>query len=389
MRRSIRIAMVISGTRQGGAERQALDLAERLPRDRFTVDLILLTGEVAYAERARQTGRHIQMLEAPERGALPWPLYAARVSGRVLRFARLIRRGRYDVVDAWLFPAYTLAAVTRPLTRVPVMVAGRRSLSGYKDRFGPVQRWLDTIARRAADAVVANSNAVEADVLARERLDPLKLRVIRNGVTIPSPPLPAERERQRAAWGATAAEIVIGCVGNFSPGKGHALLLEALEPLLRSDRAPLLVLVGQGRLRDEIEALVTRLGIASRVVVAGPTIDPLPMYWSFDIAVSASEREGLPNVLLEAAAAARPIVATDAGGSREIVRNGETGLLVPVGDAPALARAIDVLVMDAEARNRYGARARAWVSREFSMSRMVDSFAALYEELVASRADAR
>jgi glycosyltransferase involved in cell wall biosynthesis len=383
--RRIRVGMVTSGLLAGGAERQALELAVRLPRDRFAVDFILLGDEGPYGQRARDAGLHLHVLGAPARGALPFPLYAAMVSGRALRFVRLVRQGRYDLLDAWLYPAYSLAAVTRPLTRAPVLVAGRRSLSDFKERFGPAQRWLDAIARHAADAIVANSSAVAADVLARERLDPRKLRTIRNGVTLPSPLGAKEREELRAAWGIMPGQVVIGCVANFSPGKGHALLLEALAPQLRAEEGPALVLVGGGRLRDEIEALVARLGLGGHVVLAGPTLDPLPLYWAFDIAVSASEREGLPNVLLEAAAAARPIVATDAGGSREIVRDGDTGRLVPVGDGAALAGAVAALVEDAAARDRYGQRARAWVSEEFSMARMVDAFAALYEGLVATR----
>jgi len=131
----------------GGAERQMLLLTARLPRDRFAATFVLLGGETPLAAEARASGARVHALGAPRRAGLPLPLFAARVGLRVGGYVRLCRRERFDIVDAWLYLGYGLAAVTDPLTRIPVMISGRRSLSGFKAGFGRVERAVDALNR--------------------------------------------------------------------------------------------------------------------------------------------------------------------------------------------------------------------------------------------------
>ena len=93
-----------------------------------------------------------------------------RAAGILWRFVRVVRRRRYDIVDGWLFYGYSMAALSRPVSRLPVVVAGRRSLSQFKDRHGPFARAADAIAKRWSDAIVANCDAVADDVAAYEGL---------------------------------------------------------------------------------------------------------------------------------------------------------------------------------------------------------------------------
>jgi glycosyltransferase involved in cell wall biosynthesis len=117
----------------------------------------------------------------------------------------------------------------------------------------------------------------------------------------------------------------------------------------------------------------------------GSELNPEPLYAAFDITVQASSREGLPNALLEAGGAGRAIVATAAGGSGEIVLDGQTGLLVPAGDCVALVDALGRLVSDPGLRARLGNAAREHVTATFGMDRFVAEFAQLYEEMAASK----
>ena len=153
-------------------QRQMLTLAERLPCDRFAVEFIVLGDRTTNAAAAEALGVPVHVLGSARRSGAPLPLFAARSVGRAAAYVRLVRRRRYDIVDAWLYPAYVLAAVTRPVTRVPVLVAGRRSLSSFKARFGPLEQAADALARRWSDAIVANSQAVVDDVAARARAGP-------------------------------------------------------------------------------------------------------------------------------------------------------------------------------------------------------------------------
>ena len=185
--------------------------------------------------------------------------------------------------------------------------------------------------------------------------------------------------------GAGDEDFVIGYVGNYRNIKRHDLLIDVFAGLAR-DRPDLrLVLVGEGPMRPAMERQVTALGLGQRVRLHGRELDPRPMYGAFDLVAQASRSEGLPNVLLEAAAAGRPIVATAAGGSGEIVIDGETGLLVPTEDVAALTAALRRALDDPELRQRLGAAARIHVDATFGMARYVREFVDLYEELAAAK----
>lgn len=378
----IRIAYLPANLQPGGAERQMLSLAERLPRDRFAVDFLVLSGAGVYDERALAAGARIRSVgETPDPGSSAASKFIRRAS-KIFRYAALGRSGHYDVIDAWLYPADVLAAVMRPLTGTPVIISGRRNVEP-QEAFGPAERPVGALVRRLTDVVVANSAAAAANAVARHRVSPAKVRIIRNGVLIPPLVGTVERALRRTAQGAGDADIVIGCVANFLPVKRHDLLIEAFGSIAATRPALRLVLVGDGPLRPAIERQVRDLGLVGRVRLLGHELNPEPFYAAFDIAVQASSREGLPNAMLEAGAAGRALVATAAGGSAEIVIDGQTGLLVPTDSAPDLAIALARLVDDPELRARLALAARQHVETAFGMDRFVAEFGALYEELVA------
>lgn len=382
MSRRLRVGFVIGALDAAGSERQMLALAERLPRDQFEPEFLLLSRPGVYADRAIAAGVPVHVIPpAIERATVGLPIVAWRTSQKVAQFIRHVRRRRYAVLDAWLFHAFVLAAGTRPLTRVPVLVAGRRSLDSSEPD-GPIARALKRISFATADAVVANSRPVlDAAAGLPRRRD--KTRVIRNGVEVPAPAGPAEAAAARARLEIPADAFAIGVVANLNPVKGHAVVLEAMAEIAKRRPSAILVLVGEGLLRTPLTAQAAALGITDRVRFAGRIESVPPLLPGFDAVVQASLGEGLPNSLLEAAAAARPIVATAVGGTPEIVLDGETGLLIPPGDPGALASAVERLIADPGFASRLGAAARERVAANFSMDRFVGEFADLYLELAA------
>jgi len=369
----------------GGAERQMLLLAERLPRDRFDVSFLLLGGWTPNADLAVAAGAHVHTLGARRRRSAAKPVLALEVSRRMLKYVEICRRERYDIVDAWLYQGYGLAAVTRPLTQVPVLISGRVSLSKFKERFGPAERAVDRIARRNSDLIFANSAAVADDVALREGVDRNTIRIIRNGVIIPEPVRPGERLAIRAAWNADPGDFVLGYVGSMRPGKGHDRIVEAFPSLLAASPTARLVLVGGGPERASIEQRILALGIGDRVTLTGDVLDARPLFGAFDLFASASEAEGLPNSVLEAAAAGVAIVATAAGGTVEIVEDDLTGILVAVGDDEALRAGLIRLAADPALRARLGAAARDHAATAFGIDRFVRETADLYEEMAKRR----
>lgn len=382
--RPLRVAHVVASLMPGGAELQELALAERLPRDRFRVDFLAIAGAGEYDDRARAVGIrvvHIGVRAMADESRLT----AQRRRNRMaLHYARAVTHGRYDIVDAWLYPADVLVALGRLVTRTPIVISGRRNIQPH-DRFGPLAGMVDRLVGRLTDAVVANSTAAAEFAVRSHHTDPSKLRVIRNGVELIDPPAAAERSAWRRRWGAGDDDVVIGCVGNYRAIKRHALLIDAFATLARDQSDLRLVLVGEGETRPDLERQIAALGLEHRIRLHGIELDPRPMYGAFDIVVQSSMSEGLPNVLLEAASAGRPIVATAAGGSSEIVIDGATGLLVPVEDLGALTGALRCAIQDPDLRRRIGAAARVHVDATFGMARYVREFADLYEGQAESK----
>ena len=381
--RRLRIAYVVAALRPGGAERQMLALAERLPKDLFQVSFLVLSGPAEYDELGATAGATIRYVGAAPAADESTPSKVLRRIYKTATFVRIARQGRYDIIDAWLYPSDILAAVTRPLTRVSVVMSGRRNLDPHES-FGRIGGIVDSIADRLTDVVVANSTAAADYALAHERLDPAKVRIIRNGVELPSMER-GDRAATRRHLGFGEDEIVVGCVANYLPVKRHDLLIEAFASVAKSSPRVRLALVGDGPMRPAMEARIAAEGLGDRIRLVGSISDAPSILGAFDIAVQASRSEGLPNALLEAAAAGLPIVATAAGGTSEIVRDGETGLLVPIEVPSALASALLRVLTDADLRRRLGSGARARVAAVFAMDRFVSEFADLYRELARGR----
>jgi glycosyltransferase involved in cell wall biosynthesis len=377
-RRPLRVAFVTGALYTGGAERGMLALVRGLPRDRFEVEMVLLTEAGPAAAAFEEAGARIRVLGWGRRKNR---LHFLRWMWDVARLGPELRRGRYDIVDAWLFHAYAVTALVKPISGAPVLLSGRHFMTEGQPHMGPIERFLDALARRRSDAVVAVGEAVRDDAILHEHLDPGRIRVIHSGVIMPPPMAPPERAAIRAGWGFGPGDLVVGGVANYKPRKGIELVLRAAAALRRRTPNLRFVFVGEGTHRPVIEALVAELGVGDIVRLHGRELDARRLYGAFDVFAHASETEGAPNAVIEAAAAGLPILATRAGGTCDVVDDGESGLLVPVGDEAAFSAGLSRLAGDPALRARLGAAARQRVAAAFSMDRMVAEYAALYEEL--------
>ena len=238
---------------------------------------------------------------------------------------------------------------------------------------------------RLTDAVVANSDAAASFAIDHQAADPRKVRVIRNGVEPVEPIDEEERAALRARLGAAAGDLLMGCVANYRDVKRHALLIEAFAEVARERPRLRLALVGDGPMRPEIERQLRDLGLTGRVHLHGRALDARHLVAAFDVAVQASRTEGLPNALLEAASAGRPIVATAAGGSGEIVLDGETGLLVPVEDRTRLSRRWRASWTTRSCGCGWGKPHDSTSRSQFGMDRFVREWVALYEGLAVAK----
>lgn len=384
MSETIQLAFLQGTLRTGGAELQMIALTKGLVAQGFRVDFVIRGGPGLMDDAAREAGAAVRIIGEPSSGSVA---ARTRYRRRLTKHARWIataRQERYDIVDAWLNPNDVFAALARPLTRTPVIMAARLDLLP-RTRFGPATRMVEASANRLTDVVVANAQVTADAAVQKHGVSPDKVRIIRGGVDVSRLHDGAERRVVRAGLGLGEDQLLIGCVGTFRRMKRQDLLVEAFARLVPAHPRVHLLLVGDGEMRPRVEQRVRDLGLERHVTLTGVVTDVAPLYSAFDLYVQASNSEALPNVLLEASAAALPIVATAAGGSGEVVHDGQTGLLVPIEDLDALTAAMGRAIEDADLRRRLGAAARQLVEREYGMERFIREYADLYRTKLASR----
>jgi glycosyltransferase involved in cell wall biosynthesis len=374
----VRVAYLTPTLHPGGAERQMVMLAAGLPSDLFEVRFILLSDRGPLADQAEAVGARVDLLGLPQRDCTPLRAQCFTSAVRALRRYRALTAD-VDVVDAWLGPAMTFAMLAQPLARVPTLLGGRRSLGDLYGAKPWYRRAAVSAAARRMDAIVANSRVAAAELVVQDRVAPHRIHVIPNAV-LPAFSSTEDRLRYRDGWGFSGDAFVVGCVANLKAEKGLGLLID-VAARLREHRPELrFIIVGEGPLRPSLEANIRRRQLEPIFRLHGAEPDARVVYPAFDVCVQASETEGLPNVILEAAAAALPIVATSVGGTTEIVTTELNALLVESGDAAALASAIDRMATDPKLRERLGNAARVRAA-DFSAERLVKATASLYLRL--------
>ncbi|MFD6042590.1 glycosyltransferase [Streptomyces koyangensis] len=363
-----RVCLMIGQLGLGGAEKQLVLLARELSARGVTTDLLVMFEKGP--REAELLGTDVTVVELGFRGRRPFlPCLAANLRA----FARLVahlRRTRPEVLTAFLFHAYLAAAPAARLARVPALVAGRRSLGHFK-RGRRAALLAERLATRWTHAVVPNAEAVAEDVRRGEGVPEHKITVIPNGLA-PEAFTPA-----RPAAVETALPVVL-CVANLSRHKGHRHLLDAVARLRGGPAECTLLLVGDGPERAALQEQAAALGIDARFL--GRRADTAPLRARADAVVLPSLEEGMPNAVMEAMAAGRPVVATAVGGTPELLEG--RGLLVAPGRADALADALARVLTDPPLAARLGRDARDWARAHLDSATMADRYLTLYHHLL-------
>ncbi len=294
------------------------------------------------------------------------------------KLSRVLRDLAPDVVHAHDPHAVAVASVALSIgTRSPrpVLVASRRV--DFHIRGNSFSRWK----YRQVDAFIAASEAIRT-MLVEDGIPRERTCTVHEGIDVDRVTRVAPANVRAEFWMPTHAPV-IGNIGALVPHKGQRHLIEAVPLVMREFPDARFVIVGEGELRSALEHQIRDLHLEKQVILTGFRTDVLSLLKGFDVFVMSSVTEGLGTSLLDAMAAARPIVATTAGGIPEVVVDGETGLLVPPRDSHRLAAAISALLRSPAERERMGRAGLARVSERFSDARMVAGTLAVYERLVA------
>jgi glycosyltransferase involved in cell wall biosynthesis len=376
------VLYVHSSAGRYGADRQLLAMASGLDPARYRgVAVLAENGPLAEDLRAREIEVVVRPRLAVLRRALFGPAGLARVARRFATDRRELgrlaaERGAALVHANTSVTVGAFAAAAR--ARRPLVVSVREIYADFARWWPAYRRFL-----RRADALACSSEPVRAQFGADARA-----RVLHEGVTVARR---APRDAARAALGLDADAFVVAVLGRLSSWKGQDVLVRALaEPALANTGAVGLVAgdawPGEERHEAALRDLAAGLGVTERVRLAGFVEGVADVYGAADVVVVPSTRpDPLPNSALEAAAAGCCVVAAAHGGLPEILRDGETGRLVPPGDTPALASVLAELAADPAARDRLGAAAAADVADRFSVTRLLAGVQDLYDDVVLAR----
>jgi glycosyltransferase involved in cell wall biosynthesis len=369
--RRLRVVHCIDSLASGGTELNAVRTVEQLDRDRFELALVTFAEDGPLRSRYERAGVPIHSFPVPN-------LYGIAAARQIGGLSRFLRAWRADVVHSHDCYNNMFATLAARLAGVPLVIASRRWHHALPRRgFAAGNRLA---YRQLAHVTLANSVAV-ANILANEDSVPRgRIVMVPNFLEEEAftQPTAAERGAAREALGVPADSVVIGCVANLRPEKDHAMLLEAFAALRSRHPAVHLVLIGDGPEGPALRNAANRLGIADVVHFAGHRPNrPNPHAW-FDVSVLCSRHEGFPNTVIEAMAAARPVVATAVGGVPDAITDGESGVLVPPGDAERLATTLDHLLGDAPRAAQLGAVAAARVRALFHRDVVIPRLHALY-----------
>jgi L-malate glycosyltransferase len=358
--------LMVNNLETGGSERQFTNLANALDGGLFDVRLGCLkrTGEFL---------SQIAKIEEFDRGASFYTLqsHLTRVA-----LAKYLRRHKVVVAHSFDFYANVMLIPAARLAGVPLVIGSHRQLG---DLLSPMKRRVQAALFRLCDRVICNSHAA-SKALIEHGLPSSKVAVIPNGIS------DASFARTEPALPRSSDILRVGMIARMNdPCKNHVAFLRVAARLAANVSNVEFLLVGDGLLRPSLEKMTQDLGLANRTRFLGNREDIPAVLASMDVLVLPSRSESLPNVIIESMAAGVPVVATSVGGVPELVKEGETGFLVPPEDDDRLLAAVERLLASPRLRAEFGERSRRLALANYSLNTIRDRYEELYTSLLAEK----
>lgn len=373
------VLQVLPALGGGGVERGTVEMTQAIVRAGGQALVASAGGRLAKSVE-RAGGRNV-VLKLDSKN--PWTIWR-----NAARLAKVIVDEHVDIVHARSrAPAWSAWLAARR--------TGAHFVTTYHAPYGEnfigKRKYNSVMAK--GELVIAISHYVASQIMASHGTDPRRIRVIHRGVDPaifdPQSVPPDRMVRLSASWRLPDGRPTIMLPGRLTRWKGQTVMIEALAKMRRRDACCVLVGADQGRNKfvAELVGLAERLGVGERVRIVGHCDDMPAALMLSDVVVSAStDPEGFGRVVIEAQAMARPVVVTGHGGAAETVEHGVTGLLVPPGDADALAAMLDAaLDLSEDDRVALGARARANVARHYTVAAMQAATIDVYREVLEPR----
>lgn len=365
------ILHTIDTTGPGGAETVFIDLATRLPKEKYRSVVVIRGKGWVYEELCR---RGVDPILINAKGSFNWRYLWSLI--------KLVRDERVDLIQSHLLGANVYCSLAGLLTKTPVVATFHGAVDiSEKERFKGLK--IGAI-NSGAYCIVAVSGDLRDDMLSKTSLKRKKIKIIYNGINC-SDFARLHSTKMREKYGCSQNDFVIGSLGNIRPAKGYDILLRAAALLPDSPHPYRFVIAGQpdkkGILYNELLRLRKKLGLEEKVKFLGFLDDPAEFLSNLDLFLSSSVSEGLPLSAIQAMAASLPLLATRCGGYEELLTDQVNGQLVEVGNSKALADAIKILAADPKMRNTLSERARKHAEDTFDISVMLNAYEQIYDQL--------
>lgn len=366
-----------------GSSTYVLTLLRSLPRDRFDASLAVLTnpqwGVSPLLTDAEAAGIRVLTLESKDKLSMQ----------NLTQVLTILRRERIDLVHIHGYKSLATALPAAKFSRLPIVASthGWTKASARAIAYEGLERGL----LRHCHMITVGSEALRRDLVARG-FDESRVRVVYNAVDAGAIALPADaRARARAA---VRRELklpedctLVGAVGRLSREKGHRHLIAAMSEFIPLRPEAKVLIVGEGQEKQNLERLAWKQGVGESLILRETWGDMAELYAALDLFVLPSLAESLPMVVLEAAAAGTPIVATQVGGVGEVIEDGRSGLLVGPGDPKELARSVLWAIEHPAEVRGYAEAAQRKVREQFGAEAMAEAMGGVYGDALARKAE--
>lgn len=383
-----RMLHIITRLVRGGADENTLYTVRGLDKRRYVVDLAVGDGS-ELDDLGAIDDVTVHVVKELVRDPHPWKDLVA-----LFKLAALIRRGRYQIVHTHTAKAGFLGRLAAALVGAPIIIHTVHGVT-FHQHLPPTMRWFYLMLERVAARFTHQFVAVGEDVrniYIRSGIGPAHAyETIYSGMPLrdyleAGRMTGAERDRLRAELGFTPEHRVVVMAARLEERKGHRYLFEAVQALHGKHSALRVLVVGDGGFRSELEAMCRALGIAGIVSFLGHRQDLPRVLAASDISVLTSLWEGLPRVLVQSAAAGRPILTFDVEGAWEVVRDGRNGFVVPSRDVETFIERLDTLLTEAATARAFGEAGRDQVGSRWTVETMLERLDDLYQRWTSREA---
>ncbi len=373
----IRILYLISGLRVGGAEKMLLNLIKRLPRKKYEITLCSLSDANHFGKTFEDEGIVIKILY----------MKSLLDITKLLGLHSLLLKGKFHILHSVMYHADVIGRIIGKLYKIPVIISSERNTGNRKTKLHSI---VYKITAPFSDMILCVSDSARRFLLEEEKVQGIPMKVIRNGVEKPDFPKGTKiLVRKKFGLPINGQMLVTAC--RIDAQKGLTTLIKSLKIVFSLFPNAFWVLVGdiedeshrrQMKYKREIISRVETLGIENSVHMVGHRKDVYEIFAASDIFVMSSLFEGIPNSVLEAMTLGVPCVATRVGGVPEIIKSGQTGLLVPAKDSKELAEATCSLLSDPEKARKLGNQGKQFVRSQMDWDVMAENVQSVYMTLL-------